>query len=131
MARIVVAEHEPHHRETLEWLLRKEGHVVLPTSSMMETLLAVQSARPELALIDVDIPGLGGWKLIEVMRDDPVARSVPVLGMSTAPIRGRTPHDVAVFTKPVCNTRLLRSVNAILGGGATGSWKTIPPDGRV
>jgi DNA-binding NtrC family response regulator len=82
MSHVLVADDEPHLRQTIDRALRARGF----TTELVETgegaLEAVRGHRPNLALLDVQMPGMGGMEtLARLSRDAP---GVPVVIMTSA-----------------------------------------------
>ena len=80
MARILVADDERSICEAFGLLLEAEGHTPLTASTGEEALRLVRTARPDLAFVDVRMPGMDGLALLkEIRRFDP---ALPVVVMT-------------------------------------------------
>jgi len=80
MARVLVADDERSICEAFVLLLEAEGHTPLTASTGEEALRLVRTARPDLAFVDVRMPGMGGLALLkEIRRFDP---ALPVVVMT-------------------------------------------------
>src|SRR6185312_8997171 len=64
---------------SLEALLRRDGLVLLKARSGDEALEALLRHDVALALIDVQMPGLDGFELAELMRGNERTRRVPII----------------------------------------------------
>ena len=67
---VLVVEDNPDARETLQRLLEHEGHRVRVAVDGPAALEALRSARPEIALIDIGLPGMDGYELARRIRAD-------------------------------------------------------------
>jgi DNA-binding NtrC family response regulator len=80
MARILVADDERSICDAFRALLEGEGHVPLIASTGEEALLLVREQSPDLAFVDVRMPGMGGLEVLkEVGR---IAPELPVVVMT-------------------------------------------------
>jgi DNA-binding NtrC family response regulator len=80
MARILVADDERSICDAFRLLLEAEGHTALVASTGEEALLLVREQSPDLAFVDVRMPGMGGLEVLkEVGR---IAPELPVVVMT-------------------------------------------------
>ena len=59
--------------------LRREGHEIVQARDGREALAAVRERRPDIAVLDVGMPGLDGLEVLAAIRDDPELANVRVL----------------------------------------------------
>ena len=64
----MIVEDNPDSRRMLETLLRLEGCEVRSASDGEEGLAAILEVRPDLALVDIGLPGLSGYDVARKMR---------------------------------------------------------------
>ena len=74
--RILLVEDQQDARESLRLLLIAKGHDVAVARDGPEGLDMLRDWRPEVALIDIGLPGLDGYQLAAAVRSDPKARDV-------------------------------------------------------
>src|SRR4051812_50003924 len=72
---LVVDDH-PDLRALLRILLERAGHRVVEAADGREAIRALFQERPDVVLLDVDMPGLDAWAALERIRE---ASEVPVL----------------------------------------------------
>ncbi|MEU7509176.1 response regulator transcription factor [Streptomyces lavendulae] len=65
---VLVVEDDPGVRSTLDQLLRFEGYRVLLASDGLEALAVLERESPDLAVVDVVMPGLDGLALCRMLR---------------------------------------------------------------
>jgi two-component system phosphate regulon sensor histidine kinase PhoR len=98
---LVVIDDDVDVRESLLFLLEAEGyHVQLAASG--ETALELMSEdRPCAVLLDLMMPTMSGWDVLEHMRTDPRLKSTPVGLMSASVDKGMRLPGVTVLPKPI------------------------------
>jgi DNA-binding response OmpR family regulator len=128
--RILIAEADRDSRSAVMWCLLAEGFWVEPVANAFDAALALDRADlPDLAIIDLGLPGLPARKLIEKLRTSPRLQQIPIIATSfTEPIV-KLPPGVAFLKKP-CNPEvLLARVRALLGPESKSALRTERPAG--
>lgn len=82
MARILVVEDEDNIAMALEFLLDREGHSHSRHSGGRTALAAIRTERPDLVLLDVMLPDMSGYEIVELLRADPGLSDVRILLMT-------------------------------------------------
>ena len=77
--RVLVVDDEPANLDLLEGLLRPEGFGVLRAASGREGIDMAMSELPNLILLDLMMPGLTGFDVVEALRDKEATRSIPIM----------------------------------------------------
>jgi signal transduction histidine kinase/CheY-like chemotaxis protein len=105
----------------IEAILRRRPSVrVMPAMLGSLGIELAREHRPDLILLDVHLPDLGGAEVLALLRDDPRTRDIPVVVLSADATRAqRAPMleggAAAYVTKPIGVTELLALVDAHLG----------------
>ena len=79
MARIVVADDDVDIRELVEFKLSTLGHDIVAVADGAAAIEACQAQRPDLAVLDVMMPGMSGLEAVRVIRSDPGLADLPVI----------------------------------------------------
>jgi DNA-binding response OmpR family regulator len=79
MARIVVADDDADIRDLVGFKLRQAGHDVETVEDGAAAVAAAQASRPDLVILDVMMPGMGGLDATRALRLDPGLARVPVI----------------------------------------------------
>ena len=79
MARIVVADDDVDIRELVEFKLSTMGHEVVAVGDGAAAIEACREQKPDLAVLDVMMPGMSGLEAIRAMRADDALRDIPVI----------------------------------------------------
>lgn len=116
---VLVVEDDPSVRGLLHTLLTGEGYDVATASDGLAGLVKASSARPDLMLLDLMMPDLGGVRVLEELRGDPNLADVPVIVVTgkleaVPPLRALLGED-NVFVKPFGVTELLERVATVTG----------------
>ena len=79
MARILVADDDLDIRELVEFKLSTLGHEVVAVNDGSAAVDACREHQPDLAVLDVMMPGMSGLDAIRVIRSDPAMAGIPVI----------------------------------------------------
>lgn len=79
MARILCVDDEPKNLKLLEALLTHEGYDIAFASNGFEALDKTAADPPDLILLDVMMPGMSGYEVLESLRDGDHSRLIPVV----------------------------------------------------
>ena len=66
-ARVLVVDDEPDELALIGRHLRRLGYEVLATKSAEEALADEENLRVDVAIVDLRLPGMGGWELVDVL----------------------------------------------------------------
>ena len=77
--KILTADDEKSIKDFLRDLLTSRGFDVVRASNGKETLEAVKQERPDLVLLDINMPDMDGLQACEALKKDPDNASLPVL----------------------------------------------------
>ena len=82
MAKILVTEDEPHIYKMLEFRLNTLGHEISLATDGEKALELVDSHRPDLVLLDVMMPVMGGFQVLRRLKEDNETSGIPVIMLS-------------------------------------------------
>jgi DNA-binding response OmpR family regulator len=123
MARILVVDDEPDIRLLAKVNLELDGHEVLVAGDGEQALVAVADSTPDLVVLDVMMPAVDGWTVLERMKSDATTAisEIPVLMLTALgnPLdraRGGIEGAVRYLTKPIDLDELRRAVRDALEG---------------
>jgi CheY-like chemotaxis protein/two-component sensor histidine kinase len=80
--RILVADDDPNTADTLNMLLTLAEHEVRVAHSGAEALRAARELRPDVALLDLSMPGLTGYDVARALRKEPWARNLRLIALT-------------------------------------------------
>ena|SRR5688500_2440861 len=108
---VLVVDDDEDIRETVADVLRDAGYTVRVAADGSEALVEMRDCAPCVVLLDLMMPRIDGWQVVEEMRRDPELAEIPVCIVSAqAALAPAT--TVAVLSKPVSIEGLLRVVSA-------------------
>jgi len=101
---VLVVDGNVGDRELFAEYLEYRGCVASVSLSPAAALGDAQRLRPEVIVLDLDLPRLGGWEVLRSLRRDPVTRGIPVVGLTRQVTDGRREDarglGAALLTKP-------------------------------
>jgi DNA-binding response OmpR family regulator len=119
VANVLIIEDDEVFLGLLRFHLTSAGHTVQVAQDAEVALRTVLADPPDLILLDLNVPYLNGFEMLEALRTDPLSRQVPVMV-----ITGRDDDEsylsaqrfgiAGYFTKPVEREKLLEAVGAAL-----------------
>lgn len=117
---ILVVEDDPAFARTLAGLVRRKGYQVLAASDGESGLALARRYRPTGILLDVMLPGMDGWTVIQQLKASPETRHIPVHFVSALEEgkRGRDLGAAGFLTKPVGAAQLSEALGVLTGASA-------------
>jgi len=82
VARILVVEDNPLNLKLVRDVLEYQGFEVLTAISGEEGVAVASSSSPDLVLMDLQLPGIGGHEALLRMRSNPRCREIPVVAVT-------------------------------------------------
>ena len=80
--RILVAEDDRFLRKAAEMALKRQGYTVLTAADGEEALRAARSVLPDLILLDLIMPKLNGFDVLQGLKKDAPTAHIPVIILS-------------------------------------------------
>jgi len=126
MPRILMVEDNEENRDALSRRLQRRGFEVLMAVDGLQGVAMAKAERPDLILMDMNMPELDGWEATRQIKADPATAALPVIGLTAHAMTGDRERAIAAgctdyHTKPVEFPRLLGQIEAILGGKGGGA----------
>lgn len=115
-ARVLLVEDEPDIREVVRVLLEIAGMSVVEAADGRTALRKLLETAPDIVILDIGIPNLDGWQVLERVRD---MSDIPVLvltarGSPSEKVRGLTSGADDFVTKPFNSDELVARVETLL-----------------
>ena len=122
--KVMIVDDEPNVIFVVRKMLEREGYDVVGANSGEECLELLKTERPDLILLDIMMPWLSGWDVLEEIRKNEKLRSIPVVMFT---IKAPTPDMVrnknldglvGYIVKPFTGNSLKSSVENTIKGVA-------------
>jgi DNA-binding response OmpR family regulator len=84
MAHILVVDDEPEIVKMVQKIMEARGHRVTTARDGQEALDAVSKERPELLILDLNLPKVTGFEVCKRLKTDPATKHIPVVMLTAA-----------------------------------------------
>jgi len=120
MKRILVAEDQEDLRAILRDYLTASGYAVVEAVDGVESVAKAASDRPDLVLMDIQLPLLDGYEATRQIKALPGLAAIPIIAVSSFAMKGDEEKARAAgcddyVTKPYSPVQLLRIIRGVLG----------------
>jgi two-component system, cell cycle response regulator DivK len=117
--RILVVEDQEDNRQILRDLLGNAGYELVEAVDGEQALLMYAKQRPDLILMDIQLPLLDGYEVTRRIRTDPESKGIPIIAVTSYALAGDEAKAVAAgcdgyITKPYSPRALLAKVREYL-----------------
>ncbi len=118
--RILVVEDQDDLRAILRDFLTASGYDVVEASDGGEGVAKAQSERPDLILMDIQLPVFDGYDTTRQIKADPNLKATPIIAVSSYAMKGDEEKAHAsgcdhYVTKPYSPVKLLALIKGFLG----------------
>ncbi len=122
MPKILLVEDNEMNRDMLSRRLRRRDFEVVLAVDGQEGLDQASAERPDVILLDMDLPVVDGWEVARRLKQDEATRSTPVIALTAHAMVGDRERALVAGcdeydTKPIEFRRLLEKIDRALAGG--------------
>lgn len=119
MPKILIVEDNEPNREMLARRLERKGFSVVAAPDGEEGYAMARSETPDLILMDISLPGMDGWQVIELLKAEPATRDIPTIVLTAHALVTDRSRAVEVgcndyFSKPFDFQLLLETIGRLL-----------------
>lgn len=119
MPHVLVVDDEPNILLSLEFLMQQAGFTVATAPDAEHALELIGQQCPDLLLLDISLPGMSGFDLLERLRSAEPTRDLPVImltahGREVEKEKGMALGANEYVTKPFSTRALVSLVQALL-----------------
>ena len=124
---VLSIDDNPANLKLIAQILARRSHVRLITAHTPELGIELALAhRPDLILLDINLPGMDGYQVLEVFKADAALRGIPVVAVTANAMprdieRGKAAGFADYLTKPLIIHQFLKVVDAQLAAGGKAS----------
>jgi two-component system cell cycle response regulator DivK len=121
MATVLVVEDNVANMTLAVFLLTSAGHSVLSATDAEAGLTLARAQRPELILMDIQLPGMDGLEATALLKQDDATRDIPVIALTALAMKGdeeriRAAGCDGYIAKPMRYQEFLATINEQLAG---------------
>ncbi|MBI5959830.1 MAG: response regulator [Chloroflexi bacterium] len=122
MPHILLIDDDFNLLQMVKLMLERVGHQVEVAKEGEKGIVLAAQNQPDLAVIDVMMPGLSGYDVVRKLRDDPLTAGIPIIILTarSQPMDKQMALDAganAFLSKPVTAQELIDRVDAVLKAG--------------
>jgi chemosensory pili system protein ChpA (sensor histidine kinase/response regulator) len=119
-ATVMVVDDSITVRQVTQRLLNRNGIDVLTAKDGVEALALLKQRRPDLMLLDIEMPRMDGFELAATIRKDDDLRDLPIIMITSRASKKHSDHATRIgvnryLGKPYHEGELLESINSLLG----------------
>jgi two-component system, cell cycle response regulator DivK len=121
VAKVVIIEDNATNMTLAVYLLKSAGHTVLSATDAEAGLTLARAERPDLILMDIQLPGMDGLEATAQLKRDDATRAIPVIALTALAMKGdeeriRAAGCNGYIAKPMRYQEFLATVAAQLEG---------------
>ena len=117
--RVLIVEDNELNMKLFNDLLEASGYGTIQTRSGVEAVELVRRHKPDLILMDIQLPEVSGLEVIRWLKDDEATRHIPVIAVTAFAMKGdeekiRQGGCEAYLSKPISVVKFLETVRTYL-----------------
>jgi two-component system cell cycle response regulator DivK len=117
--RILVVEDQPDSRQIIRDMLAGTDYEITEAENGEAALAAIAKQRPDLILMDIELPIMDGYTATNQIKADPALRSIPIIAVTSYALAGEEKRARAAgcddfVTKPFSPRQLLGKIRQYL-----------------
>jgi CheY-like chemotaxis protein len=119
MARILLVEDHQEIWDFLSRRLKRRGFEVVVAQDGQEGLDKARSEKPELMLLDMNLPVMDGWTVAQTLKADDATKDIRIIALTAHAMSGDREKALAAgcddyHAKPIDFSQLLNQIEAVL-----------------
>ena len=117
---VLIVEDNELNMKLFHDLLEAHGYETLQTRTGIEALELAREHRPDLILMDIQLPEVSGLEVTKWIKEDEELRSIPIIAVTAFAMKGdeeriRQGGCEAYISKPISVAKFLETVRSFLG----------------
>jgi two-component system, cell cycle response regulator DivK len=119
---VMIVEDNELNMKLFHDLLEAHGYHAIGTRDGMQALDLARKHRPDLILMDIQLPEVSGLEVTKWLKEDPELRAIPVVAVTAFAMRGdekriRESGCEAYLSKPIPVAKFVETIRRFLGVG--------------
>lgn len=120
--KILIVEDNPVHTRLIEMALRAKNYTILKATDGEEALDVATRERPDLIIMDLNLPQMTGFEVTKKLRENPEFRHTPIIALTAYAMREDRERVIEsgcdmYMTKPINTRELPRVIAEMLSAG--------------
>ena len=117
---VMIVEDNELNMKLFNDLLESRGYSIIQTRNGLEAMDLARAHRPDLILMDIQLPEVSGLEVTKWLKDDPDLKSIPVIAVTAFAMKGdeeriREGGCEAYLSKPISVGKFIETVRHFLG----------------
>ena len=118
--KVLLVEDNEVNRRLAEFLLRSAGYQVVEAATAQEAFEILKTDRPDLILMDVQLPGMDGLEATKKIKENPATRDIPVVAITSYAMKGDREKALAAgcvgyISKPIDKATFAQQIATYIG----------------
>ena len=118
--RVMIVEDNELNMKLFNDLLEAQGYETIQTSNGLEALELARKHRPDLILMDIQLPEVSGLEVTKWLKEDDELSRIPVIAVTAFAMKGdeeriRQGGCEAYISKPISVMKFIETVKSYLG----------------
>ena len=119
---VLIVEDNELNMKLFHDLLEAHGYQTVGTRNGIEALDLARKHRPDLILMDIQLPEVSGLEVTKWLKDDPDLKAIPVVAVTAFAMKGdeeriREGGCEAYLSKPISVGKFIETIRHFLGAG--------------
>ncbi len=119
---VLIVEDNELNMKLFHDLLEASGYATLQARNGQTALELARAHRPDLVLMDIQLPGMSGLDVTRTLKADPGLAAIPVVAVTAFAMKGdedrmRAGGCEAYLSKPISLAKFLETVRSFIGAG--------------
>lgn len=117
---VLIVEDNPLNMKLFNDLLEAHGYRTLQSTNGMEAMELARAHRPDVILMDIQLPEVSGLEVTKWIKDDDDLRATPVIAVTAFAMKGdeeriRQGGCEAYISKPISVSKFIETVRTYIG----------------
>ena len=104
---VMVVEDNEKNRKLMRVVLKAKGYNVIEATTGEEALNILKNQKPNIILMDIQLPGIDGLTLIKQIKADTVTKEIPIIAVTAYAMKG----DEQKILDTGCNAYVSKPIN--------------------
>lgn len=88
MTSLLIIDDNTLNLRLIDYVLQSNGYEVHTAGNADDALKTLSSFKPDLILMDLQLPGMDGFELTKIIKNDPVNQSIPIIAITALAMKG-------------------------------------------